>query len=484
MNSTSASYIRECNHKSKTLRYQDPFNEDLAKKQFDEICQQVSANAITVCFTDIEGRFHMLDYDKDYLLESSDNLTFDGSSIRGFTEQCESDLRLHIDWGAVYLIPYHGILIEEDIDINKITVFGIVKDRAGHTYSSDFRGRLKEYLQELFNEGKRVHVAAEIEGFLFNDKDAEKKYQARQSFDFVNKGGYFDTLPHDSLRNFIDQAASVMRLCGFENEKDHPEVAPSQFEMNWKYTDALIAADQIQLYKVICRRMARNNGYTASFLPKPVTGVNGSGMHTNISLHGTNPNKNLFYDLKGEINLSEMCLDFIQGILHRAYDLCLICNPSVNSYRRLDPNMEAPNEIKASAIDRGSMIRIPIGNEKSARIELRTVAPDCNPYLMLFTVLKAGMAGPTRKATPDEIIKAVFSKDPHGLLPSNIYEAMSHFEKSSFIKDIIGPEVAKKYLCRKQASAERCPMALGTRVKSEEIIYHHEVTNQHLWTQF
>ena len=173
---------------------------------------------------------------------------------------------------------------------------------------------------------------------------------------------------------------------GFQNEKDHPEVAPSQFEINYGYGEVVTAADQIQLYKLICRQVATNMGLTASFLPKPVVGVNGSGMHTNVSI--SKNGKNLFWDPKGEEKLSKIGWDFVDRILTHGNDICLLLNPSVNAYRRLDPHFEAPNQIKASAVDRGSMVRIPIGNEKSMRVEVRSVAPDANPYMVMLLDLQ------------------------------------------------------------------------------------------------
>src|ERR1035441_6552207 len=178
----------------------------------------------------------------------------------------------------------------------------------------------------------------------------------------------------------------AQRALGFQNEKDHPEVAPSQFEINYGYGEVVAAADQIQLYKLICRTVASQMGMTASFLPKPIVGVNGSGMHTTVSI--SENGKNLFWDAKGEEKLSKMGWAFVDRILTHGNDICLLLNPSVNAYRRLDPHFEAPNQIKASAVDRGSMIRIPIGNEKSMRVEVRSVSPDANPYLVMLTVFK------------------------------------------------------------------------------------------------
>ena len=165
----------------------------------------------------------------------------------------------------------------------------------------------------------------------------------------------------------------------------------------YSYSDVVTAADQIQLYKLICRQVATKMGFTASFLPKPVVGVNGSGMHTNVSI--SEKGKNLFWDEKGEEKLSKMGWEFIDRILTHGNDICVLLNASVNAYRRLDPHFEAPNQLMASATDRGSMVRIPIGNEKSMRVEVRSVSPDANPYLVLYSVFKTGIEGQDRKST-------------------------------------------------------------------------------------
>ena len=178
--------------------------------------------AVTVLFSDLEGRLHMLDYDKKFLVKSYDNLTFDGSSIRGFTAQRESDLRLGIDWSAFYWVP------ADVFGAGKVMVFGEVIDKNGTTYSADIRGVLKQFSQELFDKkGYTLNAANEIEGFLFEGIDAERSYHETGSFEYVNKGGYYHSLPGDPLREFIDTTAEVQRAMGFENEKDHPEVAPS-----------------------------------------------------------------------------------------------------------------------------------------------------------------------------------------------------------------------------------------------------------------
>jgi glutamine synthetase len=443
----------------------------IAEKRMKYLSAEKRIKAVTVCFADLEGRLHMLDYDKKFLLKAADNLTFDGSSIRGFSAQSESDLRLAIDWPAFYWMP------SDVFGPGKVLVFGEVQEKDGTPYVADMRSRLKAYLDKLYQkEGYVCNAANETEGFLFKGRDAERRYRVDREFEFISTGGYYHSLPGDALRQFIDSAAEVQRAMGFANEKDHPEVAPSQFEMNYGYTEASIAADQVLLYKLICRQVAAKMELTASFLPKPVTGVNGSGMHTNLSV--SHKGRNLFYDPKGQDKLSKMGWKFIDRILTSAQDLCLVLNASVNSYRRLDPHYEAPNQIKASAIDRGAMVRIPIGNDKSQRVEVRSIGPDANPYLAIYALIRTGMEGPIDKDSGDK------KRDRTKFLPDNIYDAIRLFKSSKYATDLFGDIVQKKYADAKLASAERCPKALGSMVKVPEIQYHHEVTNQLLWSQF
>ncbi|MBI5364463.1 MAG: glutamine synthetase [Planctomycetes bacterium] len=427
--------------------------------------------AVTVCFTDLEGRMHMLDYDKKFLLASMENLTFDGSSVRGFSQQSESDLRLGLDWSAFYWLP------SDVFGPGKVLVFGEVLSRDGTPYPADMRSALKRTTEKLFQkDGTVVHAANEIEGFLFKGRDAERHFHETGKFEFISTGGYYHSLPGDCLRNFIDAAAEAQRAMGFANEKDHPEVAPSQFEMNYSYAEVVIAADQVQLYKLLCRQIAQRMDMTASFLPKPVTGVNGNGMHTNLSLN--KGGKNAFWDPKGEEKLAAAGWDFIDRILTSAQDICLVLNPSVNAYRRLDPHYEAPNQIKCSAINRGAMVRIPYGNEKSARIEVRSVAPDANPYMVMYTLIKTGLEGPQDPADTET------KRSRTRFLPDNIYDAIRMYKASRFAMEIFGEDVHAKFAEIKLAAAERSPKALGAQIKMSEIQYHHEVTNQYLWNMF
>lgn len=462
--------LEEMNLEVKAERLARASASKIREKRLKYLRDEKRIKAVTVCFTDLEGRLHMLDYDKKFLLGSADNLTFDGSSVRGFTAQQESDLRLAIDWTSFYWLP------SDVFGPGKVLVFGEVLGKDGEPYPGDMRATLKAYSNRLFEKDATVCQAAnEIEGFLFRGRDAERRYHETGKFEFISTGGYYHSLPGDDLRRFIDHAAEVQRAMGFENEKDHPEVAPSQFEMNYKYTEAVIASDQVQLYKLLCRQVAQNYDMTASFLPKPVTGVNGNGMHTNLSV--ARKGKNLFYDAKGPDMLSKAGWDFVDRILTSANDICLMLNSSVNAYRRLDPHYEAPNQIKASANNRGAMIRIPLGNERSKRVEVRSVAPDSNPYMAIYAMLRAGLEGPVSEKDDDR-------KERTRFLPDNIYDAVRLFKSSDFTKKLLGDEVAGKFAELKMASAERCPKALGSLIKTAEIQFHHEVTNQYLWSQF
>jgi glutamine synthetase len=343
-------------------------------------------------------------------------------------------------------------------------------------YEADFRSVLQSYTRSMFaKDGTIAYMAPELEGFLLAGVDAEQTFSSAKGFELISTGGYFHSLPLDPLRQFIDATAEAQRAMGFKNEKDHPEVAPSQFEINFSYTDVVRACDQVQLYKLICRQIATKMGMTASFLPKPIAGINGNGMHTNFSL--SRKGKNIFHDPKGRDGLSDVGWDFVEKLLGRAPELCLIFNSSVNAYRRLDPNFEAPNQIKVSSIDRGSMIRIPFANEKSTRIEIRSVAPDTNPYLSLFAILKTGLEDKAPKPSDDKRSRLRF-------LPGTITDAIRLFQASDYIGKLLGENSKEKYLESKKAVRDRNPRDLGSSIKGAEVIYHHEVTNQYLWNKF
>ncbi|MDZ4764438.1 MAG: glutamine synthetase family protein [Chloroflexota bacterium] len=458
--------LEELNLQAKAQRLNRTPMDTLREERMRYLTDEKRIKAVTVCFSDLEGRLHMLDYDKKFLLKSADNLTFDGSSVRGFSQQSESDLRLAIDWSAFYWLP------SDIFSPGKVLVFGEVLGRDSAPYAADLRSLLKAYSTTQYEQnGYTFNLSNEIEGFVFRGRNAEQMYIDTGAFEFVSTGGYYHSLPGDTLRAFIDKAAEVQRALGFANEKDHPEVAPSQFEMNYSYAEAVIAADQVQLYKLIARQVAQQLDLTASFLPKPVTGINGSGMHTNMSI--SKGDTNLFYQADGKDGVSSMAWDFVERILSHGREICLILNPSVNAYRRLDPHYEAPNQIKASAIDRGSMVRIPIGNSRSARIEVRSIAPDVNPYMAVYTLFRTGLEGTLNPNLPADAI-----------LPDNIYDAISDFQAGAFVETLLTGEICSRYASLKRMSADRCPRLLGTRIKPSEIQFHHEVQNQYYWNLF
>jgi glutamine synthetase len=461
--------LEELNLRAKEQRTERVPIGQIQEERLKYLTDEKRIKAVTLMFSDLEGRLHMLDYDKKFFIKSWDNMTFDGSSIRGFTAQKESDLRLGVDWSAFYWAP------SDIIGAGKVMVFGEVIDREGSPYHADMRAMLKAYATGLYEkEGLTLNAANEIEGFVFKGLDAEKHYAATGKFEYVSTGGYYHSLPNDTLRLFVDRCAEVQRAMGFQNEKDHPEVAPSQFEINYGYSEVVAAADQVQIYKMVCRQIATKMDLTASFLPKPIVGVNGSGMHTNVSV--MKDGSNLFWDPKGEEKMSKYAWEFVDRILSHGNDICLLLNPSVNAFRRLDPHFEAPNQLKASAVDRGSMVRIPIGNEKSARLEIRSVAPDVNPYMLLFSIFRTGLEG--------DILPIENLRGAPRYLPDNIYDALELFRKADWTTKLLGEDVKERYASLKQASADRCPKLLGTVVKPSEVQFHHEVYNQYLWNQF
>ena len=463
------SELEEMNLRAKEQRLARVPTEQIREERLKYLSDEKRIKAVTVLFSDLEGRLHMLDYDKKFFIKSWDNLTFDGSSIRGFSAQHESDLRLGIDWPAFYWGP------SDVFGPGKVMVFGEVIDKNGKPYAADLRAVLKAYARSLYEkEGYTLNAANEIEGFLFKGTDAERRYHETGKFEYVSMGGYYHSLPGDALRLFIDHAAEVQRAMGFQNEKDHPEVAPSQFEINYGYSEVVAAADQIQIYKLVCRQVATRMGMTACFLPKPIVGVNGTGMHSNVSI--MKDNKNVFWDPQGLEKMSAFAWQFVDRILTHGNDLCLIFNSSVNSYRRLDPHFEAPNQLKASAVDRGSMVRIPLGNSRSARLEVRAVAPDANPYMLLYSIFRTGIEG--------DIAEVENLRSARRFLPDNIYDAIKNFHNAEWTTKLLGEDVKERFVELKKASADRCPRLLGTVVKAPEVQFHHEVYTQFLWNLF
>ena len=360
----------------------------------------------------------------------------------------------------------------------KVLVFGTVIDKNGEPYSGDLARSPQGLLRQALHRKRldTLNAANEIEGFLFEGTDAEQHFSQKRPLRLRQHRRLLSlAAPRSTLRRFIDTAAEVQSAPWVSRTK---RITPRSPRPSSKSITATAKSSQQRTrsssINLLSRQIANNMGFTASFLPKPVVGVNGSGMHTNMSI--TKDKTNLFWDEKGQEKLSTMGWDFIDRILSRGLDLCLILNSSVNAYRRLDPHFEAPNQIKASATDRGSMVRVPIGNSKSMRVEVRSVGPDANPYLTLFSIFKTGLDG--------KVAEIENLRQASRYLPDNIYTAIDDFAGSEWIAEILGADVQGRFADLKRAAADRSPRSLGTFVKSSEVQYHHEVYNQQLWSDF
>lgn len=452
------------NLKAKELAKSDEKNEKIEKIYLDYLESEKRIKAVTICFSSIEWQLHMLDYDKKFFIKWYKNLTFDGSSVRGFSNLEKSDLKLCPDFSSFRWLP------SDIFWTGKVLMFANVKTIDDKDFPTCSRSFLARTLKKLKKEKDfTVNVAPEIEGFLLKWLEAEQNYDEKNWFELASEWWYFNALPDSLIKKFIDKCAESQRALWFENEKDHPEVAPSQFELNFSYTEALIACDQILLYKLICRQVAFKMWYTSSFLPKPISWIAGSWMHINISI--SEKWKNIFYDKDWDMKFSDFALEFSKKILNHASELCIFLNPSVNAYRRLDPKFEAPNQIKISASDRSAMIRVPAWNKNSARIEIRSVSPDVNPYLVIISLLLAWLYWDENRKQ-DEI------------LSSNILDAIDLLKSSDFFEKYLWKQFKEKYLEYKIAVANRSGKDLWKKVKNGEILFHHEVTNQVLWNDF
>ncbi len=479
--SLSPEDIRNKNHSLREMREAGKDSEEFQKMFIEDLKNSEGTKAVTVMFTDLEGRTHSLDYRREFFLESHENLTFDGSSINGFTELGSSDLRLGVDWKSVRwaIDSVDGVPKYGEIPVfgpGKVLIFGTILNQDGSPYEDDMRGRLSGLCEDLRKKSQKLLIAPEIEGFLFEGRRAEQRFNELDGFDVDKTTSYFTSLPQDGLRIFIDTFSRVLDVMGFTMEKDHPEVAPGQFEVNWKYLEALDAADQVILYKLVARAIADGMGKTASFLPKPIAGENGSGMHTNISVKSEEKG-NIFYDGEDRLKLSQEAKSFAAGVLEKGTDYCLAMNSSVNAYRRLDPNFEAPNALQMDSSDRGSVVRVPIGNEKSARIEVRAVAPDASPYLAWYLIGKAGLDGMKKQ------LEYQHPENPV-ILPGDIQTAIEVFRKSEFITKCLGEEAQAKFVELKEEAASMTPRKFAKTVAKGEVLYHHEVTNQHLMESY
>ena len=402
---------------------------------------------IRLQFTDIFGTMKNIAITTSQLEKALDNeIMFDGSSIEGFARVEESDMYLYPNLNTFEIFPWRpqqGKVARLICDVYKPD---------GTPYESDPRYILKKVMEDAKEMGYEFNVGPELEFFLFHtDDDGLPTTLSHES------AGYFDLGPLDLGENARRDMVLTLEDMGFEIEASHHEVAPAQHEIDFRYDEALKTADNIMTFKLAVKTIAKRHGMFASFMPKPKYGINGSGMHVNMSL--AKDGKNIFADPEGEMGLSKEAFWFIGGIMKHMKGMTVITNPLVNSYKRLVPGYEAPIYIAWSATNRSPLIRIPAARGVGTRVELRCPDPAANPYLVLAACLEAGLDGIRNQITPpDAVTENVFEMQLQqraklGIesLPGDLEQAVEELEKDDYIKNVLGGHITEKYLEAKRA---------------------------------
>ena len=400
-------------------------------------------------FSDVFGTIKNVEVPVSQLEKVLDNnLMFDGSSIEGFVRIEESDMYLYPDLSTFMIFPWatdsHGGKVARLIaDI-------YTADR--EPFAGDPRNNLKRVLKQMEDAGfKNFNIGTEPEFFLFKLDE-----HGNPTMNLNDKGGYFDLAPLDLGENTRREIVLEMEKMGFEVEAAHHEVAPGQHEVDFKYADALDAADNIQTFKLIVKTIARKHGLYATFMPKPIFGINGNGMHTNMSLF--NEDGNVFYDEAGDLQLSKTAYNFLGGVLAHAANFTAITNPTVNSYKRLTPGFEAPVYVAWSGSNRSPMVRVPASRGNSTRLELRSVDPTANPYLAFAVILAAGLDGVAGEMEPNHAVdRNIYLMDEAerkkaGItdLPDTLLAAVNDLDTDSVIKEALGSHMARTFVDAKR----------------------------------
>ncbi len=397
---------------------------------------------IRMQFTDIFGQLKNVAITASQLEKALNNqIMIDGSSIEGFTRIHESDQYLRPDLDSFTLLPWrpqNGCVARFICD---------VYNPDGTPFVGDPRHVLKNALDRAAKMGYTFNVGPECEFFFF-----ETDEDGRPTTKTGDEAGYFDLSPIDHGEATRRDICLALEEMGFEIEASHHEVAAGQHEIDFKYADALTAADNIMTFKMAVKTLAQKNGLHATFMPKPVFGINGSGMHTNMSLF--KDGKNIFADPSGSLGLSKEAYSFIAGLLAHVKGMAAVTNPLVNSYKRLVPGYEAPCYLAWSASNRSALIRIPAARGQSTRVELRCPDPTCNPYLALALCLSAGLDGIEKGMTPPaEITENIFAMDDdtrvaHGIenLPANLGEAVEELCADKLMCEALGEHVLPRYV--------------------------------------
>ncbi|TCP30246.1 L-glutamine synthetase [Scopulibacillus darangshiensis] len=402
---------------------------------------------IRLQFTDLLGIIKNVEIPVDQLTKALDNkMMFDGSSIEGFVRIEESDMYLYPDLDTWVVFPWTS---------EKGKVARLICDiynPDGTPFEGDPRAILKKQLKEMEALGfSHFNIGPEPEFFLF--KMDEK---GEPTLELNDKGGYFDLAPTDLGENCRRDIVLELEDMGFEIEASHHEVAPGQHEIDFKYADAVTTCDNIQTFKLVVKTIARKHGLHATFMPKPLFGVNGSGMHANMSLF--KDNNNAFYDESNENGLSQTTMQFIAGIIKHARSFTAITNPTVNSYKRLVPGYEAPSYVAWSMRNRSPLVRIPASRGISTRIEVRSADPSANPYLAMAAMLAAGLDGVKNNMTPpaptDRNIYVMNKeeREEEGImdLPATLKEALEVLKKDEVMTKAIGAHALEHFVEAKE----------------------------------
>jgi len=395
-------------------------------------------------FTDVLGRLKSFNITPSELDEGLDEgMGFDGSSIEGFARIHESDMIAKPDVTTFQLIPWRPA----DKPVARMICDILNPD--GTPYDGDPRYALKRVLKKAADKGYICYFGPELEYFYFaNDKCPE----------ILDRGGYFDGLPIDMGTDMRRETIFALQNMGIGVEYSHHEVAPSQHEIDLKYSEALKMADTVMTYRTAVKEIARQNGAFATFMPKPIAGENGSGMHVHQSLF--KGAENAFFDPKDKYHLSKIAKHYIAGILTHAREICAVTSQWVNSYKRLVPGYEAPVYVSWARRNRSAMVRVPMykpGKANATRIEFRAPDPACNPYLTFAVQIAAGLEGINKKyPLPEPIEQDIFEMDEKARikagitsLPGSLFEAIQEVSKSKLVREALGDHIFEKFVANK-----------------------------------
>jgi glutamine synthetase len=416
----------------------------MTREEIMKIIEEQNVHFFRLQFVDIFGFMKNIAIPLSQIEKALDGqMMFDGSSIDGFVRINESDMYLKPDYDTFVVLPWR-----DQEGTNAARIICDVYKSDGTPFEGCPRNNLKRVLAEAKDMGYTMNVGTEAEFFLF-----EKDEFGEATTITHDVAGYFDVDPDDCGINCRREIIETLEAMGFEIEASHHEVAEGQHEVNFKYSDALTAADNTLTFKWVVRSIAAQHGLHATFMPKPVFGINGSGMHTNQSLFKLD-GTNAFFDENGPLQLSETAYQYIAGIAKNAKGFAAVTNPLVNSYKRLVPGYEAPVYIAWSASNRSALIRIPASRGLGTRTEVRCPDPTCNPYLAFAMMLKSGLDGVINKLqAPDSVDQDIFKmtaaeKEATGIesLPANLKEAIDAFKVNPIAKDALGEHIFTKYI--------------------------------------